>query len=356
MNVVVAARDLLGELQLLEKIVSKKPTLPILANVFIQAHEGWLHLSATDLEIGLITACQATVSEAGVITLPAKKLVALAQTLPDTMLNISRDASGSVKFSAASFNSRLQSLPPQDFPTLPAVEGSSLALPRMVFRGLMVKVRPSIDDADTRYNIKGALLTLPEGKVAMVATDGKRLALAGGDRTGPGDEQILIPTKTLDQLIALTSSGDKDVEFTRTERHLFFQLDGRILISRRLEAQFPNYQRVIPKEPEHVVSVDRLSLMQVVERAILVSEIITLDIATDAVNVLSSSVDVGEGSETVPADYKGQPVSIKVRGSYLIDFLHAADNPTIRMSVASSNAPLLFSDGQTYVNVIMGVK
>lgn len=357
MNVSVASRELISELTFLERVVSKKPTLPVLSNVLLQAHEGWLHLSATDLEIGLVTACQATVGEDGQLTLPAKKLIDIAKSLADTDLEISLDPKGLVRLKGGTFNSRLQSLPAHDFPRLQTVEGTAVSLPRSDFRSMLGKVQFAVDAGDARHTIKGALLTLPAGDFALVATDGKRLALAGASRVGDAGASVIFPSKTVEHLVSLLNEpGDRDVVFTQGDRHLFFEIDGRMLISRTLEGTFPNYERIIPKNAQHTVTVDRITLMKVIERAVLIAEAVQLTVQEKEILVTSTSVEVGDSVEAVPAAYEGETLTVKVRGEYVIDFLKAADNSAIQLSITDVKAPLLFSDGKSYVNVVMGMR
>src|SRR5216110_44795 len=177
MELVVRKTDLLRELQLFQGIVERKNTIPILANVLLEANGGEVKMLATDLEVGLRSKCTATVSKGGSLTLPAKKLYEIIKALPETDVRIEEDKGG-VKVAADRFDSRMQTLPREDFPTLPDAPGAvSAALPRESVRQMIAKTQFAITGEDTRYFLNGALFVLKPDSMSLVATDGHRLAL-----------------------------------------------------------------------------------------------------------------------------------------------------------------------------------
>ena len=201
MELVVRKNDLLRELQLFQGIVERKNTIPILANVLLDAKDGQVKFLATDLEVGLRSKCDATVSKPGALTLPAKKLYEIVKSLPDTDVRIAEDKSG-VKVAADRFDSRMQTLPKDDFPTLPDGGVSPTAtLPGSVLREMVSKTHFAITGEDTRYFLNGALFVLRGDSMSLVATDGHRLALVSVKREGadPGAPEVraILPKKTL---------------------------------------------------------------------------------------------------------------------------------------------------------------
>src|SRR3954469_2862521 len=212
MELVVRKTDLLRELQLMQGIVERKNTIPILANVLMEATDGEVKMLATDLEVGLRSRCDATVTKRGSLTLPAKKLYEIVKALPDTEVTIEADRSG-VKATADSFDSRMQTLPREDFPTLPEASGAPGAtLPRDVLKQMVGKTQFAITGEDTRYFLNGALFILRPDVMNLVATDGHRLALvsvprAAGADNGRSEEEVrvILPRKTLFELGRLLS-------------------------------------------------------------------------------------------------------------------------------------------------------
>ena len=250
MELVVRKNDLLKELSLLQGIVERKNTIPILANVLIEATKDGISLLATDLDVGLRSRCEGTVVKPGILTLPAKKLFEIVSALPDTEVRIEEDKGGkSVTVAADRFESRMQTLPASEFPTPPNDAGGPEAtLPGAALKRLISHTRFAITSEDTRYFLNGAQLVLRPDSMSMVATDGHRLAFISV-RESPGkkvNSEVLLPRKTLTEVARLIDGGDA-VEFSQGENHLFFRAGGRLLISRKIDANFPAYERVIPK-------------------------------------------------------------------------------------------------------------
>src|SRR5712692_3070716 len=215
MELVVRKHDLLRELQLFQGIVERKNTIPILANVLMEATGDEVRFLATDLEVGLRSKCPATVSKSGSITLPAKKFYEIVKSLPETDIRIAEDKGG-VKVAADRFDSRMQTLPREDFPTLPESGGApSATLPRSAIKEMVAKTQFAITGEDTRFFLNGALFVLHPESMSLVATDGHRLALVTAPRDGKGKrdaEEIkaILPKKTLGELTRLLGEGEGD--------------------------------------------------------------------------------------------------------------------------------------------------
>src|SRR5205823_427612 len=246
MELVVRKTDLLRELQLFQGIVERKNTIPILANVLMDAKGDQVSLLATDLEVGLRSKCAATVGKSGSITLPAKKFYEIVKSLPETDIRIAEDKGG-VKIAADRFDSRMQTLPREDFPTLPETGTATTAmLPRSAVKEMVAKTQFAITGEDTRFFLNGALFVLRADEMSLVATDGHRLALVTVPRDGKAqkdaeESKAILPEKTLGELGRLLSEGDGDINYERGENHLFFDVAGRLLISRMIDGQFPAY-------------------------------------------------------------------------------------------------------------------
>ena len=193
----------------------------------------------------------------GSLTLPAKKLYEIVKALPETDVRISEDKNG-VKVAADRFESRMQTLPKEDFPAVPEATGAiNATLPRAAIREMVAKTQFAITGEDTRYFLNGALFILQPGSMSLVATDGHRLALVNVDRPktaakGKDGEEVraILPRKTLWELGKLLSESDSDIQYERGENHLFFEVGGRMLISRMIDGQFPAFERVIPERQQ----------------------------------------------------------------------------------------------------------
>ena len=368
MEFVVRKNDLLRELQLLQGIVERKNTIPILANVLMEAKGDQVRLLATDLEVGLRSHCSAAVKKGGSITLPAKKLYEIVKSLPETDIRIAEEKSG-VKVAADRFDARIQTLPREDFPTLPEAEGKVTAtLPCAAIKEMVAKTQFAITGEDTRYFLNGALFVLGPERMSLVATDGHRLALVSAPRGAAAvtDQEVkaILPKKTLGEIGRLLADGEEDILYDRGENHLFFQIGGRVLISRMIDGQFPAYERVIPKGNDRHIEFERDRLTNAVKRVALLSNersrAVKVEIEAGKVDVTASSPDLGEARESLPVDYSGPAMQICFNAQYVLDFLSAVTTDTVALELKDEVSQAVMkpigSDSYDYTYVIMPMR
>ena len=366
MELVVRKNELLRELQLFQGIVERKNTIPILANVLIEANGNEVRMLATDLEVALRSRCPASVAKGGSLTVPAKKLFEIVKALPETDVRIEEDKSG-VKVAADRFDSRMQTLPREDFPTLPDASGTARAtLPGSALKEMIAKTQFAITGEDTRYFLNGAKFVLRPDSMTLVATDGHRLALVEVKHTvGIAQEVgVILPKKTLLELGKLLAEGDGDVVFESGENHLFFEVGGRVLISRMIDGQFPAYERVIPKGNDKLIEFDRERLTSAVKRVALLSNersrAVKFEINTGKVEVTSSSSEFGEAREQIPVEYTGPAMAISFNAQYVVDFLNVVDTDVVSLSLKDEVSQAVMkpvgSDGYDYTYVIMPMR
>jgi DNA polymerase-3 subunit beta len=369
MELVVRKNDLLRELQLFQGIVERKNTIPILANVLMEAKGKQVSFLATDLEVGLRSHCEATVTKPGTLTLPAKKLYEIVKSLPETDIRIAEDKGG-VKVAADRFDSRMQTLPKEDFPTLPDAGTTPTAtLARNPLKEMVGKTQFAITGEDTRYFLNGAQFVLKPDSMTLVATDGHRLALVTVARDGKGkkdaeENKAILPKKTLGELGRLLVEGDGDITYERGENHLFFQVGDRLLISRMIDGQFPAYERVIPKGNDKHIEFERDRLTAAVKRVALMSNersrAVKFQIEKSKVDVTSSSPDVGEAKETLPVEYAGGGMSICFNAQYVLDFLAAVTTDIVSFDLKDEVSQAVLkpvgAEGYDYTYVIMPMR
>jgi DNA polymerase-3 subunit beta len=372
MELVVQKGPLLRELQLFQGIVERKTTIPVLANVLLEAEGAAVRLLATDLEVALESRCDAAVAKPGAVTVPAKKLYEIVRALPDTELRIEEPAKGSVKLTAERFDSRMQTLPREDFPALPEVpdEGAAL-LSRAALKEMVTKTQFAITGEDTRYFLNGALFVLRRDAMSMVATDGHRLALvtvprepAQGERLEGEETRAIWPRKTLHELTRLLAESQDDVRYQWGDNHLFYQVGGRVLISRKIEGQFPAYERVIPKHNDKRIEFDSERLASAIRRVALLSNersrAVKFSVGRGAVEISSSNPDLGEARETLPADYAGPTAEICFNAQYLLDFLGVVETDAVTLEFRDEVSQALMrpvgAAGYDYLYVIMPMR
>ncbi len=370
MEVVVRKSDLLRELQLFQGIVERKNTIPILANVLMEAKGEEVRFLATDLEVALRSQCAATVAKNGSLTIPAKKFYEIVRSLPETNIRITEEKGG-VKVAADGFDSRIQTLPKEDFPKLPESGGATTAmLSRASLKEMVAKTQFAITGEDTRYFLNGALFVLQPDSMSLIATDGHRLALVAVARepkaTAHGEQEIkaILPKKTLGELARLLTEDEGDVRYERGENHLFFDVGKRLLISRTIDGQFPAYERVIPKGNDKHIEFERDRLANAVKRVALLSNersrVVKFRTEKGKVDITSSSPELGEARETLAVEYAGPAVEICFNAQYVLDFLSAVATDVVALELKDEVSQALMkpvgAEGYDYTYVIMPMR
>ena len=366
MELVVRKNELLRELQLFQGIVERKNTIPILANVLFEAKGDEVRMLATDLEVALRSRCQASVTKGGSLTLPAKKLYEIIRALPETDVRIQEEKNG-VKVAADRFDSHMQTLPREDFPTLPDATGKARAtLPRNPLKEMVAKTQFAITGEDTRYFLNGAKFVLTPESLTLVATDGHRLAMVEVKHNIGITEDIgvILPKKTLLELGKLLVEGEGDVIFESGENHLFFEVGGRMLISRMTDGQFPAYERVIPKGNDKQIEFERERLTNAVKRVALLSNersrAVKFEIGKGKVEVTSSSSEFGDAREELPVDYAGPALTISFNAQYVLDFLNVVETDVVALSLKDEVSQAVMkpigAEGYDYTYVIMPMR
>ena len=366
MELVVRKSDLLKELALLQGIVERKNTIPILANVLLDADGDAVSLLATDLDVGLRTRAAATVVKPGTLTLPAKKLFEIVNALPETEIRITEEKGGkAVTVAADRFESRMQTLPAGEFPTPPDASGLEfVSLPGADLKRMITHTRFAITSEDTRYFLNGAQLVLQPGAMTMVATDGHRLALVKvAAEIGQGQSDVLLPRKTLNEVARLIEDGSA-IEFAQGENHLFFRSGDRLLISRKIDANFPAYERVIPKSNDKRIDFDRTRLGAAVKRVRLLSnersKAVRFVMGSDQVEITSSSPEIGEAHEVLPVDYGAGAMQICFNADYVDNFLGVVDTDQVQLEFKDEMSQAVMkpvgAEGYEYTYVIMPMR
>ena len=338
----VQRMDLLKELTLSQGVVERKTTIPILSNVLLEASGDALKMTATDLELGIRSSCPAKVKKAGSTTAPAKKLFDYVRQLeePEIRFKMVESATGgALSLTCGRSHVKIAGLARENFPVLPEYPGKLAVFPPPVFAQLIRRTAFAISSEESRYTLNAGLLILKPETMTMVATDGHRLAHVETDpvvaKEGysgvSGELRVLVPKKAMTELVRLLADVPEGtgIEFAKDENHLFFQIGPRLLISRMLSGQFPNYEAVMPKGNDRVVVLPQEALAAAVRRVALFSDershAIRFQLDKDEVKISSTGSDVGESEETLPVSYSGAPLQMGFNWQYLLEFLTAAE-------------------------------
>lgn len=350
MNVTVNSQVLAAELRLLNKVVPTKPAIAILSHALFRADDA-LSLYAMNLELSLGMSCEAQVADPGAVALPVAKLLALVEQFTDTDVMIAAEKS-KVTVKCGTFISKMQAMPVADFPVPPVPIGQAIQLDATSIQQLISRTRYAVSATSSKYVLQGALLTLLGPIAAMVATDSKRLALGIAGRAKGPDCRVVIPAKALDALGSLVG----DVELTIGARHLFFLAGRRLITSRTIDAQFPAYERIIPRDNDKVLQFNRSALSAALRRLLLVAEddaAVYFAVSEGIAELTSASAEVGSAAEPVLVAYAGPPITVCINGSYVLDFLNAMTGDTLTMALKDANSAALLTDGDDHVGVIM---
>lgn len=340
---------LLKELNLLQGVVEKKNTIPILSNILIETMgESLISLVATDLDVSLQTECAADVSHPGALVLQARRLFDIVRHLPDSEIHFAKEDNDWVRISCGASEFKVIGQAREHFPTTPKSNRSGLVIPAGILHSLINRTIHAITQEESRYALNGALLMLTEGRLQMVATDGHRLALAAAPlEQAPADYQLKvnIPKKALNELLKLAANSDETFQFAEDDNHLFFKLGHRQLTSRMLTGQFPNYELVLPKNNDKTVPINAERITQAIRRAALMaderSHAVKFDLSSGRLNISSQSADVGEAKEIIPVDYSGDDLTIGFNAQYLLDFLAVAGTEEVSFNFKDEQSPAL---------------
>src|SRR5262245_10079505 len=324
---------LLNELNTTQDVVELKTTIPNLSNLLVEARDCRVTITSTDLELSVRTSCDAKVKKEGAGTIPAKKLLELVRLLPEGEIKFKLLDNHWVEITSERKKYKLVGMAKQNFPALPAMPHVLVKIPAAALEGLIVKSKFAISMEETCYTLNGRLLIIKHYTLAMVATDGHRLARAETDQKLSGlngEVKVLIPKKAMDEVEKLSdvSGEEAKMDFAKDESHLFFQVGHRLLISRILTGQFPNYEAVLPRDNNKSIVLERVELSDAVRRVSQLadqrSHAVKFAVSTEGVEISASSPEYGEARETIEKDYQGDPIAIGFNSSYVLDFLAAA--------------------------------
>ncbi len=360
MEITVSKFELLRELTATQGVVERKTTIPILSNYLFEASGDKLSLTATDLDLSLRTACDVKVKKEGSCTIPARKLHDYVKLLPDADITIKLLENHWVSIRCGRSNTKMVGMARSNFPSLPPFPTAGVVkIPSQVLRGLIAKTGFAIANEESRYTLNGALMVLKPESITMVATDGHRLAHI--ERSGEnfegisGEMKTLVPKKCMDELKSLLDSTEAEtIDFAKDESTLYFRIGPRLLTSRQLTGQFPNYEAVLPKDNNKSIVLHGEDFGQAISRVAQFaderSRAVRLKLEKGELKLSASSTETGESEDSLEADYNGDPMTIGFNAQYLTDFLKAVGAGDVRLELkdAQSAGQLRPAEGEDY--------
>ncbi len=314
------------ELGFIQGVVERKTTIPVLSNILIESiGEKEIRIVGTDLDCTIRCDAEADIIQPGSICVQARKLFDIVRALDSGDVHFKKEDNEWVTLKAGRANYRLAGVSKDQFPEIPNFKSTPMRLPAEVFGFFVRNTAFAITNEQSRFTLSGAKFIIGDGVAKMVTTDGHRLAYverAIDDKEGV--METLIPKKALTELVKL-SRGAGDVAFGEDTNHIYFETEGRLLITRKLTGQFPNYEMVMPKDNDKTAIFDLDEMNRAVRRMALIADernrSIRLTVREGEIEVTAQSSEQGEGSEIVQADYKGEEMQLGFNHQYLLEFL-----------------------------------
>ena len=336
MEITVSRQDLVKELTATQSVVERKTTIPILSNFLIEADGDRLNITATDLDQAIRTSAAVKVKKAGACTIPARKLYDYIKLLPDGDISIKLLENHWVQIRSGRSNTKMVGMARANYPQVPEFPTIAVtSIPLAALRALIARTIFAISNEESRYTLNGALLVLKAESLAMVATDGHRLAFVekpGETLEGiSGEKRVLIPRKALQELQVLLSSTEAEkVEFADDEHTLFFRIGHRTLSSRKLSGQFPNFEAVMPRDNTKFAVVRSSELSAAIQRVAQFADersgAIRMRLEDNELKISANSTESGESEDTIDTPYSSEPIVVGFNSVYILDFLRALDN------------------------------
>ena len=360
MKFTLAKQVLLDGINKVAGVVSTRPSMPILSNVLLDASDGELKLTTTSMELTILTKVPCIVEKPGSITLPAKKLQSIIRELRDGEVSI--EVSGTVatiRCNRAQF--KLNGLPANEFPGLPVFkEAREFKVQQQILNKGFSFTEFAISNDGTRYVLNGIYTCFQDGKLTLVATDGRRLALFESELEFPESQEICIDIPSRAVAEAHRLLGDNgDVMVRITSNQASFDFGDTLLITKLIDGNYPNYRQVIPSRRNERVVIPAAELQSAVRRVSLLSSEKTNTVSfrfTPGVMAVQSSANMGEANEEVPIDYDGREISISFNADYVLAPLKSVGDQDVCIDLIDTSSPGVMRVADEFLYVLMPIR
>jgi DNA polymerase-3 subunit beta len=357
------------ELGFVAGTVEKKNTIPVLSNILIESvGENTIRLIGTDLDLTLRCEAEADIKTPGSMCVGARKLFDITRVLPDAPVNFRKEENNWATVTCERSNFKIAGVERESFPEVPSFKTAPVRLPANVFKTFIDRTIFAITLEESRYTLSGAKFMLSSTGARMVTTDGHRLAYIERKDLGAHSPKegldVLIPRKTLGELTKLMAASEGDIGLGADDNHIYFEVGPRLLISRTLAGQFPNYEMVMPKGNDKRAEFDAASLGQAIRRVALMaddrSHAIRFQLSQNNLHISSQTAEEGEARETVSTEYAGDETEIGFNAAYLQDFLNVMSEGSVAFEFKDSGSQAqlrpVADDGYEYKYVVMPMR
>lgn len=332
MEFVIKQNVLKEELGFVQGIVEKKSTIPVLSNILIESvGENAIRFVGTDLDVTIRCDAAADIKQSGSMCVQARKLFDIVRLLDDADVHFAKEENEWVKLTCGKSNFRLAGVSKDNFPEVPSFKSAPMKLSAEIFNHFINNTAFAITNEQSRFTLSGAKFMIDGTTAKMVTTDGHRLAYIEKQlpETAQADTMdALIPKKALMELLKIARDADGEVSFGEDPNHIYFEVEGRLLITRKLSGSFPNYEMVIPKDNDKTAVFDAEEMKNALRRVSLMADertrSVKITIRTGEIEIGAQSSEEGEAHEKVNAEYTGDEVQIGFNSQYLQEFLNVA--------------------------------
>jgi len=346
--------------------VPSKTTLPVLANILVEATADGVRLSGTDLDIAVSTVVPAEIDETGAVTLPAKKLVEIVRELPSAAIRVTTAGEQRVNLECGRAKFKLLGIPKDEFPSFPPVDfGDAWTATSSDIQKLINHVAFAASTEESRPILNGVLWELRPERMRMVATNGHRLSrmdvpVSGGSAS----TDLIVPPKALEQVRRLFGPAD-ELEIARSDNHLGFRSGSTVVFTRLIEGPYPNYEQVIPKENDKAVVIEKQTLQAALRRVGVVASDQTHRVRLlfdgDLLRFSVSTPDLGEAQDEIAVTFGGEPLEIGFNANYLLDILKFMPTDEVRLTFkaperAATIEPVDWDDPADYLCLVMPLR
>ncbi len=367
MNLTIAKEQIINGLQAVQNVVSTRTTLPILSNVLLRAENDRLELTATDLDVTIMSGVEAKVKRPGASTVPVKRLFGIVRELANLEIDLEVDDKNNCSIRSGPSFYKINGLSADEFPPLPQFkEEKKVVLPQDTIRAMMKKTSFAISTDESRYVLNGIYFSLKDHKLTMVATDGRRLSLVDEevDVADQSQGEFIVPAKAVNELNRLLQEKG-DVEIRYAENQASFTLKDEkgasiLIVTKLIEGNYPNYRQVIPSETKERVTLMREEFLHALRRAeIMTSEksnSVRLSFGKNRLEITANSPEVGEAKETLAINYKGPDIAIAFNPKYLIDPLNALPDDEVFLELIDELSPGVLKINHPFLYVVMPMR
>ena len=353
MKFTIERAALLKTLTHVQSVVERRNTIPILSNVHMKAGAGHLEMMATDLDLQIVDATTAAVDAEGATTVPAQTLLDIVRKMPDGSQVRMETAAGRMTVTAGRSRFTLPELPVDDFPVMSRGNlDHGFTLSTKALEAAFQRTRFAMSSEETRYYLNGVFLHVKDGKLLAAATDGHRLSqtvVDTGESSLDGIPDIIVPRKTVGELVKLVGEYDGDMEVTMTPSKIAFDIGNLLITSKTIDGTFPDYTRVIPRENQIVVKADAKTLATAVDRVSTIAtertRAVRMTVTEGVIKLSVTSPENGTANDEVACENQGN-VEVGFNSKYLMDVLGYISDEQVEMRFSDGSGPVLVIDGK----------